>query len=395
MTVRLALAVLCALAVAPASAGASVVTYGSDLTAPANVSEDEQADTIYWQSAFPDARQVLAPATGQVKSVRIKGIARSNPVPGVPGGETDFHVQILTLLPDGTWQIRNPGGTSGNFNLPPLGADPQTVSEYVPENLCVYQGDAVVFSTVGGWDNSANGPYAGGTPLQIFSRVPNAVTSYYMKADATNNGDIVRFVPVAEHELLMQVTSSRCATKRPAAASGACCPTATRSRSSCSRAICPAGLPARPARAAEQAAEEALRPPQGIDRAVRLLAAEHGIPAHAHGEATVVIDEPLGGLPESTMILALRLADETGPVFARGVTEEGRPVLAAWCAPWLAVEKVGKTGLRHGGAWRVGARQTLHVIDRADIPRADLRWPAGSERPRDVLDLLVFAEDDD
>lgn len=148
------------------------------------------------------------------------------------------------------------------------------------------------------------------------------------------------------------------------------------------------------ARVAEQAADEALHPPRDIDRAIRLLAAEHAIPAHEHGEATIVIDEPLGGLPESTMILALRLADETGPVFARGLTEEGRRVLAAWCAPWLAVEKIGKTGLPHGGAWRIGAGQTLHVMDRADIPRADLRWPAGSERPAEVLDLLAFAEDD-
>ena len=149
------------------------------------------------------------------------------------------------------------------------------------------------------------------------------------------------------------------------------------------------------AAAAEQAAEEALHPPRGVDRSIRLLAEEHGIPAHARGDATVVIDEPLGGLPESTLILALRLADETGPVFAHGVTEDGRPVLGAWCAPWLAVEKVGKTGLSHGGAWRVGSGQTLYVLDRAGMPRADLRWPAGSERPPEVLDLLGFAEDDD
>ena len=124
-------------------------------------------------------------------------------------------------------------------------------------------------------------------------------------------------------------------------------------------------------------------------------AEEHGIPAHTRGDATIVIDEPLGGLPESTLILALRLADETGPVFAQGATEDGRRVLAAWCAPWLAVEKVGKTGLPYGGAWKVGAGQTLYVIDRADMPRADLRWPAGSARPLEIADLLSLADDDD
>jgi hypothetical protein len=50
------------------------------------------------------------------------------------------------------------------------------------------------------------------------------------------------------------------------------------------------------------------------------------------------------------MILALLLADEPGPVFARGTTLEGRPVRAAWCSPWLAVERVGKIGRKFGRA---------------------------------------------
>ena len=94
------------------------------------------------------------------------------------------------------------------------------------------------------------------------------------------------------------------------------------------------------------------------------------------------------------MILALRLADEHGPVFASGVTEEGRTVLAAWCAPRLAVEKIGKAGLPYGGAWKLGPGQTLHLIDRANLPRADVRWAAGSRRPPEVSELLALAEDD-
>lgn len=148
------------------------------------------------------------------------------------------------------------------------------------------------------------------------------------------------------------------------------------------------------ARAAEEAVEEALNPPRGVDRAVQLLTDEHGLAAHAHGSATVVIDDPLGGLPEPMMILALRLTDESGPVFVRGVTHEGWPVLAAWCAPWLAVEKVGKTGLPNGRAWELAAGATLYVLDRVDLPRVDAWWPAGSHRPSDVQDLLALADDD-
>jgi hypothetical protein len=145
--------------------------------------------------------------------------------------------------------------------------------------------------------------------------------------------------------------------------------------------------------AAERAVEEALHPPRGVTRAVRLLAAERDIAAHERGEATVVIDEPIVGLPEPTLMLALRLAEDAGPIFARGVTVENQPVLAAWCAPWFAAERIGKAG-PWGRAWKLGPHQTLGVIDRADLPRADVRWSAGGERPPEIRDLLALAEDD-
>jgi hypothetical protein len=201
-------AAACGLALAPACAGAAIMTYGSDLVAAPDRFEARQADTIYFQSAFADGRPTLAPTTGQVRSVRIKGIALSNPVAGVPGGETDFHLQVMAPLGDGRYQIRNPGGTSGSFNLPPNGSDPSTITEYLPVNLCVYQGDLVVFNTVGGWDGipGRTGPYPEGTPLRIFASIPNAIVSEYTKADGTNNGSIVTPTPGAGRELLMQVT---------------------------------------------------------------------------------------------------------------------------------------------------------------------------------------------
>lgn len=153
----------------------------------------------------------------------------------------------------------------------------------------------------------------------------------------------------------------------------------------------PAGV-----QAAEQAAEETLNPLRSVERAVRLLAEERDLSAHIRGDATIVIDDPLAGVPEPMMILALRLADDPGPVFARAQTVEGRPVLAAWCSPWLAVERVGKTGVKFGRAWTMGgAGQSLHGIDLlAELPRADCRWEPGQLRPDEVRDLLAMADGD-
>jgi hypothetical protein len=147
--------------------------------------------------------------------------------------------------------------------------------------------------------------------------------------------------------------------------------------------------------AAARAVDEVMHPPRSVDRAVRLLAEEHDVDAHADGDATVVIDEPLANVPEPMMVIALRLADEAGPVFARGETAEGRPVLAAWCSPWLAVERVGKSGLKFGRAWQLGKGQNLHAIDlMTELPRADVRWSAGEPPPEDIRDLLATADED-
>lgn len=147
--------------------------------------------------------------------------------------------------------------------------------------------------------------------------------------------------------------------------------------------------------AVERAIEEALHPPLGIDRAVRLLADEQDVEVEVRGSATIVLIEPLGGLPEPQLVAALRLADETGPVFARAVTEQGRPALAGWCAPWLAVEKATKVGKSMIRVWKLGPGQTLHMFTgQATMPRADITVPAGGPRPAEVADLLALADED-
>jgi hypothetical protein len=193
------------LALAPMSANAALITWGSNLAAAANYAEAHPVDTAFWQTSYPDGGTTRVPADGQIRSVRIKGIALSNPIAGVPGGETMFHIQVAAPQPDGRFQVRNPGGTSGAFFLPEKGADPQKVTEYLPENLCARQGDIVDFNTVGGWDNGS-GLYPNGTPIQIFSRIPNAVMSEFTAPDKTNNGDFFTPTAVPGFEVLMQMT---------------------------------------------------------------------------------------------------------------------------------------------------------------------------------------------
>ena len=202
-------AALVGLAAAPAAGLAAQVTFGSNLTAPANVTQARQADTAYWQTTHADGRLPTAPGNGQITSFRLKGIALASPVPGVIGGETMFHLQALKPQPDGTFLILR---TSGAFFVPAKGTDPQTITTFEPINFCIETGEVLVFNTVGGWDGIVNqtGPYPSGTPLQIFSGIPNAVVSEFEGADQTNNGNVLTAstAKTAGTELLMQMTLS-------------------------------------------------------------------------------------------------------------------------------------------------------------------------------------------
>jgi len=206
------LAVLALGACAPRSE-AALITFGSSLSAGAEVVQARTSDTVYWQTApAPGGTTAAAPASGQIRSFRVKGFAMSRPRAGVPGGETDFHLQALRAQPNGAfenWTYRVLV-TSGNFNVPTQaqGASSQTVTTYEPVNFCVTKGDALAFNTVGGWDGTTTGPYASGTPLQIFASAPGALVSQFNGADQTNNGAVFKpdLVRGRNEELLMQLT---------------------------------------------------------------------------------------------------------------------------------------------------------------------------------------------
>lgn len=196
------------LVLVPATAGAKLVSFGSTLTARASVKQARQADTAYWQTKFAGGRSPRSPVSGQIKSVKIKGTARSNWKLGSPiGGERMFHLQVLRRQSGGRWKIIV---TTQPFYLPGKSSPSQTVSTFRPINFCALKGDYVVFNTVGGWDAIADrsGPYPDGTPLQIFSRTTGSAVAEYTKAGGTNNGNVItaKTGPGKGRELLMRMT---------------------------------------------------------------------------------------------------------------------------------------------------------------------------------------------
>ena len=190
----------------PASSDAALLSFGSTLKARANVKQARQADTAYWQTKLPGGASPRAPANGQIKAFKVKGIALSSWKPGSPpGGERMFHLQSLHKQPNGSYKILV---TSQAFFLPGKGTNSQTITTFRPTNFCIAKGDSLVLNTVGGWDGIANrtGPYPDGTPLQIFSGVAGATVAAYTKANGTNNGNIIRGKSTAGRELLMRLT---------------------------------------------------------------------------------------------------------------------------------------------------------------------------------------------
>lgn len=199
----LAAGALAALLPAPADAGYR--SFGSDLRLPAERTEARQADTVYWHTRLHRrGGGVRVPRDGQIVKVHIKGIARSRPRAGVPGGETMFHVQALAPRRGGRVQVRL---TSQAFFLPTMG-DPQQVTTYRPENLCVSARQRIGFNTVGGWDGipDRTGPYPDGTPLQIFGASPRARVAEHTSDNGTNNGAVFRGRRRGGRELLMRLT---------------------------------------------------------------------------------------------------------------------------------------------------------------------------------------------
>jgi hypothetical protein len=201
-----------AFCLAPATAGAEVSDFGSDLASPANIDINHGADTSYWNQG---QGVYNAPADGQVTVVKLKGAVLPND--RLRNTEAEklaqiIHFQVLRQKGDGTLKVVQL--STGHLEIP-IADEKQAqelVTGYKPINLCVKQGDIVAFNTIGAHEYRRNPGTAGGpegAQYQVFGRVPTGLTAWYEKDNGLNEGTTIDpspFQPYGGVELLMRTT---------------------------------------------------------------------------------------------------------------------------------------------------------------------------------------------
>jgi hypothetical protein len=179
---------LAILAVAAAPAHAARLTLGSNLSASATITEAHGADTAFWPIVVRGAAFRI-PQDGQIVSVRVKGTVLKQQ--GAADPANMVHIQSLEpAAADGSRQVYL---TSQAFYLPI--DQPNAITTFKPENLCVHKGGSATFNDIGGfqWGGSLSAPldpahYLDGAPFQIFGAVAGATTARYTANNGTNNG---------------------------------------------------------------------------------------------------------------------------------------------------------------------------------------------------------------
>lgn len=182
----------------PAHAG--FITLGSDLKAEAasdiNDSrriQQQGADTAFWPLSISNGSAVEAPEDGQIVKVTIKGTVFREEGASIPASLIHFQ-SLGPAAADGSRVVNPVFGTSGEFYLPV--DEPNAISTYAPENLCIVKGGTWAFNDVGGHMFAGSYEpgvidekhYIGGARFGVFGIVPNAETVQYTAADQTKNG---------------------------------------------------------------------------------------------------------------------------------------------------------------------------------------------------------------
>jgi hypothetical protein len=209
-----ALLVLC---LAPASAGAEVSDFGSDLSLPANVAANHGADTSYWNvGSAPPLGSYTAPADGQVSIVKLKGALLPND--RMRNTEAEklaqiIHFQVLRDKGDGSYKVVLL--STGHLEMPIADekAAQELVTTYRPVNLCVKAGDTVAFNTIGAHEyrRPTLDPNYQGAEYQVFGIAPDRAVQWYEKDNGLNEGTTIQPSPnnvMFRHELLMRTTLS-------------------------------------------------------------------------------------------------------------------------------------------------------------------------------------------
>lgn len=181
-----------------ASANADKLTIGSDLQENAanslgdsSLIEAHGADTAFWPLTV-DGSQFTIPADGQVLSVKLKGTVFKEK--GAADPANLIHIQTFTpAAGDGTRQVYL---TSQDFYLPI--DQPNTVTTFTPENLCVKQGGTVAFNNIGGFKFGGsldapldNNHYLSGAPFAVFGANSTSSMARFTSDEGTKNGATV------------------------------------------------------------------------------------------------------------------------------------------------------------------------------------------------------------
>ena len=116
-------AALTALLLLPAAASADQATFGSDLSGTPTVTENHQADTLFFNTTGSNSH--VSPISGQILAIRVKGTVvsqtgRSN--------NSMWHSQVVQPNGNGTYTVES----SSQDLFFPVDVPAETVSTYVP-----------------------------------------------------------------------------------------------------------------------------------------------------------------------------------------------------------------------------------------------------------------------